>query len=381
MSLLLISFGVTCIVTWLVIRMSVRNLDVWGDTDQESPQKVHINVVPRVGGLGIAAGIVASLTWAGITDWDHASSLVGLGACAAIAFIAGLVEDITKRVTPRQRLLATILAAAAAVALVDGVITRTDIPGLDPLLQIPLIAWAVTLFAVAGVANSVNIIDGFNGLASMCVAIVMAGLALVAYQVQDTLVLQGALLGLGGIMGFFVWNYPKGRIFLGDGGAYCLGFWAAELGILLVHRNPTVSPMFPLLLCAYPIFETVFTMYRRKVLRGRPVGQPDAGHLHSLIYRRLMRWAVGKRDAANLVRRNSMTAPYLWMLCLITAVPAVVWWNESDRLGACLGIFCLVYLLLYRSIVLFRTPSWLLRKSPQWAADKTATGVVHPSAG
>lgn len=381
MSLLLISFCVTSVVTWLVIRLSVRKIEAWCDTDMASPQKVHTGVVPRVGGLGIVAGIVAAIGWAAYTDWELARLLMALGACTSIAFAAGFLEDVTKRVSPRIRLLATALAAAAAVTLLDSTITRTDIPGLDPLLQVPLMAWALTLFAVSGVANSVNIIDGFNGLASMCVAIMMAGLALVAYQVQDTLVLHGALLGLGSIMGFFISNYPKGRIFLGDGGAYCLGFWAAELGILLVQRNATVSPMFPLLLCSYPIFETVFTMYRRKILRGRPVGQPDASHLHSLIYRRLMRWAIGKHDAANLVRRNSMTSPYLWVLCMMTAVPSVLWWHESDTLAACLGIFCLVYLLLYRSIVLFRTPRLLLRKSPQWAATRPDPEVLHRTAG
>ena len=65
------------------------------------------------------------------------------------------------------------------------------------------------------------------------------------------------------MLGFFVWNFPAGLIFLGDGGAYFLGFYVAELAILLLHRNPAVSPMFPLLLCIYPVFETLFSIYRR----------------------------------------------------------------------------------------------------------------------
>ena len=381
MSLLLISFFVACTVTWLVIKLSSRSLHIWGDVDQDSPQKFHAHVVPRVGGLGIAIGVAMALAWAAFNEADEVDDLLQLGGCALIAFFAGFIEDLTKRVTPRQRLLATALAATAAAALINSVITRTDIPGLDPLLQTPLAAWALTLFAVAGVSNSVNIIDGFNGLASMCVAIALAALALVAHQLGDALVLQGALVGLGAVLGFFVWNYPKGHIFLGDGGAYVLGFWIAELGVLLVHRNPTVSPMFPLLLCAYPVFETVFTMYRRKVLRGRPVGQPDASHLHSLIYRRLMRWAVGKRDSVNLVRRNSMTAPYLWMLNTLGTIPALMWWNDTNVLSVFLGLFCLTYLLLYRAIVLFRTPRWLVRTSPQWAVAEQGQEVPSPSAG
>ena len=88
--------------------------------------------------------------------------------------------------------------------------------------------------------------------------------------------------------------------------------------ILLLQRNAGVSPLFPLLICIYPIFETLFSMYRRKVIRGRPAGLPDGVHLHRLIYRRLMRWAVGNQSAKMLTRRNSMTSPYLWLLCMLS---------------------------------------------------------------
>lgn len=372
MTYLLISFAAAFLVTLGVVRSANRHAHLSGDDRKDQPQKFHAHVVPRVGGIGIVVGMVASLCVAAVsqgTRWQFAASLA---ACGMVVFAAGLVEDFTKRVTPRQRLLSAVLAAAMAAWWLDAVITRAELPGVDALLAVSGFPVVLTLFAVAGVANSINIIDGFNGLASMCVAIMLAALAYVAHQVGDQAVLLGALLGLGGVLGFFVWNYPMGKLFLGDGGAYFLGFWVAELGVLLVHRNPTVSPLFPLLLCAYPIFETVFTMYRRKILRGRPVGQPDATHLHSLIYRRLMRWAVGKRDAANMLRRNSMTSPYLWVLCSLSAAPAVIWWDDSSRLQWCLGGFCLVYLALYRAIVRFRTPRLLVRKGAYWAAPALA---------
>ncbi len=112
----------------------------------------------------------------------------------------------------------------------QAVITRTDIPGLDWLVAFPLGALLVTVFVVAGVANAVNIIDGFNGLASMCVVIMLIGLAYVAFAVDDRLIALLALAGVGAVLGFFVWNFPAGLVFLGDGGAYFLGFYVAELG-------------------------------------------------------------------------------------------------------------------------------------------------------
>ena len=125
---------------------------------------------------------------------------------------------------------------------------------------------------------------------------------------------------------------------------------------MLLVRNPQVSPLFPLLVCVYPIFETLFSIYRRRVLRSVPPSMPDGIHLHSLIYRRVMRWAVGDRSAKALTRRNSMTSPYLWLLCMLSVIPATLFWNNTLLLGSFLLLFALTYLGLYWRIVRFRSP-------------------------
>lgn len=359
----ILSFLVSLTVTWLLVRYADHHAHYSGDSDKAQPQKFHTRVVPRVGGIGIALGLIVGCGIAVLTDRTEWRFFAAMLASSMVAFGAGLIEDFTKRVTPAQRLIATIVAAALASWLADATITRTGIPGLETLMLLTGFPLLLTVVAVAGVAHSVNIIDGFNGLASMCVAIMLAAMAFVAYQVDDTAILYCALASLGAVLGFFVWNFPKGHIFLGDGGAYLLGFWVAELGILLVHRHPNVSTMLPLMVCAYPMFETLFTMYRRRVVRGRPMGLPDATHLHSLIYRRLMRWAVNKTNPATQLRRNSMTSPYLWMLCLLSVLPALAWWDNSRLLALSLLVFCVTYVLLYRSIVHFRTPRLLVRKA------------------
>ena len=194
----------------------------------------------------------------------------------------------------------------------------------------------------------------------MCTVIMLIGLAYVAFAVDDRLIALLALAGVGAVLGFFVWNFPAGLVFLGDGGAYFLGFYVAELAILLLFRNPDVSPMFPLLLCIYPVFETLFSIYRRKWLRGVPVGMPDGAHLHSLIYRRFLRWAAGDRSARSLTRRNSMTSPYLWMLCSLSVVPAVLWYDSTPIQAGFILLFGATYVLLYWRIVRFKAPRWLV---------------------
>ena len=360
MTHLVLSFLVSLVLTLLVVRSATSHLFLSSDHDLSGPQKFHARPVPRVGGFGIFVAISASVF---VAQWrGHAgvASLWLLLAASLPAFGSGLAEDLTKNVSPRRRLFFTACSAGLAAWLLGGVVHRTAIPGIDFIIGYLPCAIALTILAVTGVANSINIIDGFNGLASMCVLMMTAAIAYVAFQVNDDFVFTAAVITAGAVMGFFVWNFPAGLIFLGDGGAYLLGYLVAELGVLLLARNSDVSPMFALLLCAYPIFETLFTIYRRKVLKGVPAGLPDGIHLHTLIHRRVVRVALGSSSERRQTVRNSMTSPYLWLLCLLSVVPAVLWWNNTAILTVFLVLFMLSYVLLYWSIVRFKLPKWLV---------------------
>ncbi len=354
-------FLVAVLTTLLIMRSGMRHGHISSDHDLSGPQKFHGRPVPRVGGAGILAAIVAGGVIALYVESPIAHSLWLLIACSLPTFLAGITEDLTKSVSPRRRLVATAVSAGMAIWLLDAVITRTDILGVDQLIDWLPAALLLTLFVITGVANAVNIIDGFNGLASMCVLMMVLALGYVAFQVGDTFIFTTALITAGAVLGFFVWNFPAGLIFLGDGGAYLLGFMLGELSILLLVRNVAVSPIFPLLLCAYPIFETIFTIYRRKVVRGVATALPDGIHLHTLIHRRLIRWTLaGNHERRRLTRRNSMTSPYLWLLCLASVVPSLLWWNSTSVLSCFLLLFVVSYVWLYSRIVRFKTPKWLI---------------------
>lgn len=357
--ILLSAFCISFVVTIAVVRSRGALSTHASDADLDGPQKFHHKAVPRIGGLGILLGTVAGAAWMCLEFGELTVLSVGLLGAALPAFASGLLEDLTKSQSARRRLFFTALSAALAYWWVDAAILRTGIPGLDWLVSHPWGAAAVTVFVVTGVANSVNIIDGFNGLSSMCSAIMLAGLAYVAFQVGDTGIGWLALAGVGAILGFFVFNFPAGLVFLGDGGAYFLGFFLAELAILLMQRNADVSPMFPLLLCVYPVFETLFSIYRRKWLRGKPVGMPDGAHLHSLIYRRFMRWAAGPIVGESHALRNSMTSPYLWVMCSASVLPALLWYHNTAVLAFFIVAFATAYVSLYWRIVRFRSPRFL----------------------
>lgn len=360
-----IALAVSFAVTLLLVRSSEMHVHRSADRDFSKPQKFHAVAVPRIGGAGIVLGLgIAFSLLGGARGADGAPLAFKLLACAAPAFLAGFVQDFTEAITPRGRLIATAISAVLAFVWLDAAIVRTDIPGLDQLVSFTAGSLVLTAVAVSGVANAVNIIDGMNGLASMCLVIMLAALAFVAYQLGDVWVGQLALAGIGAVLGFFAWNFPAGLIFLGDGGAYFLGFYFAELSLLLLQRHPgEVSPLFPLLVAFYPIFETLFSIYRRRLLRSVPAHMPDGIHLHSLIYRRVVRWAPEETGCAYRTRRNSMTSPYLWLLCAMSVVPAVLLFDNSAWLAVFLMVFGLVYTWLYWRIVRFRWPRWMGRAS------------------
>jgi UDP-N-acetylmuramyl pentapeptide phosphotransferase/UDP-N-acetylglucosamine-1-phosphate transferase len=352
------------VVSALIVRLSRGGALAWDDHDLTGAQKFHARPVPRVGGLGVAAGLSLLAVWVSATGGGPGHELWLVLACGLPALLAGLLEDLTKRVGIKVRLLATMTSGALAFFLLGAQLSEVALPGLDWLMTFTAFSLLFTMIATGGVANAINIIDGYNGLAAVVSGVMLLSLAYVGWQVGDNLVVSVALAGAGALLGFFFWNWPRGLIFLGDGGAYFIGYLLAVLSFLLVARHRgVVSPWYPFLLCIYPVFETFFSIWRKLAVRGVSPGVPDGLHLHMLVFRRLVRWAVGRRDAASLTLRNSLTAPYLWMLSSLAALPATLLWRYPHALQAMVGVFCLLYVWLYMRLVRFRAPRWLVLRS------------------
>jgi UDP-N-acetylmuramyl pentapeptide phosphotransferase/UDP-N-acetylglucosamine-1-phosphate transferase len=362
------SFAVAFIFSFLltggIVRMGRDRTLPWDDHQISGAQKFHASAVPRVGGLSVVFGLVALTGWVTVTGRGPGRELWLILLCGAPALLAGLAEDLTKRVSAKFRLAATMLSGLLAFFLLGAQLSSVSFPGLDWLMTFTAFSLLFTMVAAGGLANAVNIIDGYNGLTAVVASVILMSLAYVAWQVGDNLIVSVALAGTGALVGFLLWNWPRGLIFLGDGGAYFVGYLIAVLSIMLVARHRgVVSPWYPFLLCIYPVFETFFSIWRKRVVRGSSPGVPDGLHLHMLVFRRLVRWAVGRRDAASLTLRNSLTAPYLWLLSSVAALPATLLWRNPPALQAAVAIFCVAYVWLYLRLVRFRSPRWLVLRS------------------
>lgn len=316
-------------------------------------QKFHTIPTPRIGGVALMAGGLAA--WAALpatplgSQTSHLLGLLILGASPA--FLAGLIEDITKKVSVKARLFATAASGLLAAVLTGHWISYVHVPGLDWLLAFAPVGILFTAFAVAGIANSVNIIDGFNGLASGVVVLMLLTIAYIAFRAGDPVILNLAFIGAAVVLGFMLVNYPKGYLFLGDAGAYTLGYFVAVLAVALVVRNPyEVSPWAMLLVCGYPFIETMFSIYRRisRKRRHNP-GAPDASHLHSLIYRRVISRKL--MPGAPAWQRNAYTSPFLWVYSFIPMLGAMFWPESLGMVVVWLLISFVVYQHMYKRML------------------------------
>ena len=271
-------------------------------------QKFHSAPTPRIGGIPIVFALV--IAWGKSTS-EIQTLLAPILFAGLPAFLFGIAEDLTKQVGVAQRLLATMASGFLAWCITDYSLSRLDIWGIDLLMQFTFFSVIFTAFAVGGVANSINIIDGFNGYASLTCTIAFIGFALIAFQVGDQNLAFVSLIFAASMWGFFWVNWPFGKLFLGDGGAYFLGFALAWVAVLLIERNQSVSAFSALVICILPITEVLFSIFRRKVRNDHP-GKPDSLHFHSLLQRRyvsrwFMKWHSLTRNSAVGILMGSLT--------------------------------------------------------------------------
>lgn len=316
------------------------------DSD-EGVQKFHTEPTPRVGGIAIAAGVVAGYLMA---HPDRQSLLGPLILAGIPAFAFGLLEDITKKVSVRTRLLATMGSGVLGWAITGYSITDANVWGMNWLLSFPLISVAFTAFAIGGIANAINIVDGFNGLSSGTVLIILAAFGVMTTALGDPDLTRICLILGGAVAGFLLVNWPMGKIFLGDGGAYFIGFALAWMAVLVLQRHPEVSAWAPMLVCGFPVLEVLFSIVRRRRRHLSP-GDPDRLHLHSLVKRRLARRLLP--HSSNLVR-NSATGAIMWLAALLPAVIAVQWPTNTLMLVAGFGVCAFVYSAVYARLTQFR---------------------------
>ena len=356
--------ALTFIVSLLMIKVIIYTSDIHAqvtlDHDLSGVQKMHEHAVPRIGGLAIFVSMSFTALYGANIGAAWAPFYAGLITSLFFVFIGGLTEDLSKAVSPaiRMAFMAAAVVFAVFISHTMPMIRHLAHANLDLVLSVDVLAFIVTCFAVVGVANSYNIIDGYNGLSSASAMVNALGLAYLSWCLNDATLVVVTLSFTAAVFGFFVYNYPRGKIFLGDGGAYSVGFMIAFISINLVERHVgQISPYAVLLLAAYPITETVFTIIRRKFIHKTKATQPDSLHIHQLVFDRCL-----PRNSP-ILYRNARVMPLMLTIILPPAVIALLAYQNTLIILLGLLAYVFYYTYFYIRLVKFKTPKILIFKA------------------
>lgn len=304
--------------------------------DLRAVQSMHKRLTPRVGGLGIFGALGFSVIFAPVSISGAYADFI---LATSLLFLVGLSEDLGFHVSPRWRLMAAAGASLLAIWLLGVWMPRTGIPGLDAVVDHWLVGIPLTLLVTAGVSNGFNLIDGVNGLASVTAIVAAVALSQIAALAGYTTMVHLAMMLAAAIFGFFLLNYPFGLIFLGDAGAYTLGFVLSWFGISVLVNSPDVSPWAILLVLFWPVADTMLAIYRRS-RRNADVYAPDRLHVHQMMMRALEICIVG-RNRRQIA--NPLTTLVLLPFVIAPPIVGVLLWNQNQNAFLAVVVFGVLF--------------------------------------
>jgi len=306
-------------------------------------QSSHSTPTPRVGGIAIAVGILSGALLSG-------DDIFGLMLWTTLPiFLIGLVEDLGPDTPPSLRLSVAALSAVLAIMVLGVKIERVDVGWFDTWLAIGAVGIAFTIFASAGMTHALNLMDGLNGLSSATVILIMIGFGATSYKFDHSdLVVMNAVI-IVAFLGFMLMNFPRGRIFLGDAGAYSVGHVIAWNAIILLNREPSISAWGILLIVLWPVLDTLSSIWRR-VVSGRSPALPDRLHFHHLLMRLVKIISIRNIPTE---RANPIGSILMWPFI---AAPCVIGYIFIDSPSSAMWstlLFFFVYAISYTALVKF----------------------------
>lgn len=345
-----ILFFVSLFLCIVIILSSGYGFSRRAELDEAAVQSAHSGFVPRVGGFAIYISLLALIPLLSIgfiplsVVFDlNAEELNWLILSAAPAFIVGMAEDLGYHMSPKIRMLASAISSILAIILFKVWLTKVGIQGLDNLLVFTPFAILFTIFATVGVVNAFNLIDGLNGFSSYISISIATSLSIIAFQVGNLQFTIFLALFSAAVLGFLILNFPFGKIFLGDGGAYALGHLLVWTAILLIDKAPEISPFSILLIFFWPVADTGLAIWRRWKL-GNPADRPDRLHFHQLAMRFLEIRFFG-RYKRRLV--NPVSTIVLVPMISMPQVLGVIFWDQPKAAIVCTLVMALLFVMTY----------------------------------
>lgn len=254
-------------------------------------RRVHKKPIPRMGGLAIYLGVLVSIFLAVkifgrhsiigsqiIFGQDIMNQIYGMLLGGTLIVLMGIVDDI-KPLSAKVKLAVQIISALILIKF-GMKIEMMNIPFIDKTIKLYALSIPITIFWIVGITNTLNLIDGLDGLAAGVATIAALSLSYVAFVNGRDITVIMTLAIAGACVGFLPYNFNPAKIFMGDTGSLFLGYMLAAISIHgLVKGATAIATVVPVLALGLPIFDTTCAILRR-LLNGRPIMEADKGHLH-----------------------------------------------------------------------------------------------------
>ncbi len=329
-----ISFFV-CLAFVLLQKFFYKNLQIDQFTE---PQNLHKKAISRFGGVAI---FLSLFLVSFLEETEMYNFLRTALVCASPVFILGLLDDLRIILNPIVRLVTVIPSTLMAYQFLGTEAYGLDIVFLDPLFNFKFFSIVFICFAMSGIVNAFNMIDGINGLVliyvmSICLVTVLFSQT---YFSEETNLLFVAMFF--SCLGVLLINFPFGRIFLGDGGSYFLGM-VISIALIKHYQDNQFSPWYVACILIYPITDTIFTIYRR-IKSKMSAMEADNLHLHHLIFN-----FVSKKISKFERLRHVLTTVFLFSIFM----PFIILANMYPTDTIMLAMFCVIFGIIYTSIYL-----------------------------
>lgn len=352
----LLTLVVAMAISIAVIPLMVRAAPRLRMMDVPDPRKVHMLPVPRVGGIGIVIGTLASIVlWLPINEIMQAY-LFG----ALVLFLFGAWDD-ARPLSPQIKFIGQLVAALAVVYYGDLYITQLPFVDLDAMSG--LIGKPFTVFAIVGMINAVNTSDGLDGLAGGLSLLSLGCIGYLAVLSDDIVAISLVLATVGGVFGFLRYNTHPARVFMGDAGSQFLGFTLGVLAVLLTQvDNRALSPALPLLFLGLPVVDLLVVIVGR-YRRGAKWYRPHKDHVHH----RLMQLGFHHHEAVVIIYT---------VQCLLV-VSAIFLMYEADWL--IIGVYLAICLSLFMFLIIAEWKGWHAHSVPAISRVSSAVQAIKRS--
>ncbi|WP_456277616.1 glycosyltransferase family 4 protein [Bacillus sp. AK128] len=319
---LILCFIASVLVTPLVKKLAFKI----GATDRPNQRKVHLKIMPRLGGLAIYISFIIGIIILKPGNELFLPILVG----SIIIMITGILDDIYELSAKIK--LGGQLAAALVVVLSGLQVEYINLP-FDAQLQFGFLSIPLTILWIVGITNAINLIDGLDGLAAGVSSIALITISFMAILKGDAFVAGMGFILLGSTLGFLVYNFFPAKIFMGDTGALFLGYMISVLSLLGFKNVTAISFIIPVIILGVPISDTLFAIIRR-IVNKQPLSAPDKSHLHHC----LLRFGYSHRQtvliiygmsaifgvSAVIFTKGTMWVSFLVITILLVAVELIV---------------------------------------------------------